>query len=118
MINQETLLRYARREAKALKNALNESQRKNLILKRIGKQNSVYEVMFTNSKSPGARNLKERVSTNLFSADGRRGKDSYTPLELLMNNNNGKNYNYEIAEFIKSNKVTKLPIFRGVNIVL
>jgi hypothetical protein len=116
-MNQETLLRYARREARALKNALNESQRKNLVLKNITSGTSVYDVIFTNTNSNAARTLKQRVSATLLNSRGEKSENGYTPLELLMRENAGDNYNSEIAEYIKSNKVTKLPMFRNIDVL-
>lgn len=116
-MNQETLLRYARREARALKNALNESQRKNLVLKNITSGTSVYDVIFTNTNSNAARTLKQRVSATLLNSRGEKSENGYTPLELLMRQNSGNDYNYQIAEYVKSNKVTKLPMFRNINVL-
>ena len=116
-MNQETLLRYARSEARNLKNALNESQRKNLVLKNITSRTSVYDVIFTNTNSYASKNLKERVTSTFLNSKGEKVSGGYTPLELLMRENVGDDYNYQIAEYIKSNKVDKLPMFRNIDVL-
>lgn len=108
-LRKETLLKYARQEIRNLKNVLSERQKRKdgFMVINANRYKSVYDLLFIDSNGRNAMKLKYEVSNHIDSL-GR------TPLEIIMKNNEGTDYNKDIVRFIKKDEITELKNFRGL----